>query len=82
MVKVIAKISIENIRDSITLTDNQQAKWQLSKFLKDVMKRLIGKNHRLRKELGEYLDYRKNLGNDNIAECPLKGIEEPETETA
>jgi len=69
---------IENIEDAVTLTDNRQAKWQLSKFLKDVMRRLIGKNHRSRKELGEYLDYRKNLDNGNIAEWALDGIEESE----
>ncbi len=34
---------IENIEDAIILTDNRQAKWQFSKFLKDVMKRLVGK---------------------------------------
>jgi len=69
---------IENIEDSITLTDNRQSKWQLSKFLKDIMKRFVGGKHRSRKELGEYLDYRKSLNNDNIAEWALNRIDEQE----
>lgn len=69
---------IENIEDAITLNDNRQAKWQLSKSLKDIMKRFVGRKHRSRKELGEYLDYRKSLDNDNIAEWALNGIEEQE----
>ncbi len=74
----MAEMVIENIEDAITLTDNRQAKWQLSKFMKDIMKRLVGRKHRSRKELGEYLDYRKNLDNGNIAEWALDGIEEQE----
>lgn len=46
---------IENIEDAITLTDNRQAKWQLSKFLKDMMKLLVGSGKCSRKEFGEYL---------------------------
>jgi len=72
------EIVIENIEDAITLSDNRQAKWQLSKFLKDVMKRLVGRKRRSRKELGKYLDYRKNLDNGNIAKWALNGIEESE----
>lgn len=74
-----AEMMIENIENAITLTDNYQAKWHLSKFLKDIMKRLVGRKHRSRKELGEYLNYRKSLDNDNIAEWALNGIEESET---
>lgn len=72
---------IENIEDAIALTDNRQAKWQLSKFLKDMMKRLVSSRKRSRKELGEYLDYRKSLDNGNIAEWALKGFDIPEEET-
>ena len=72
---------IENIEDAITLTDNQQAKWQLSKFLKDVMKRLVGAKKRSRKELSEYIDYRKNLENGNIAEWALNGVDEHDATT-
>lgn len=56
-----SEMVIENIEDAIALSDNRQAKWQLSKFLKDVMKRLIGTKQRSRKELGEYLDYKNVL---------------------
>ncbi len=72
------EMMIENIEDAITLSDNRQSKWQLSKFLKDIMKRFVGGKHRSRKELGEYLDYRKSLNNDNIAEWALNRIEEQE----
>ncbi len=69
---------IENIEDAITLIDNRQAKWQLSKFLKDIMKRLVGRKHRSKDGLGEYLDYRKSLDNGNIAAWALDGIDEQE----
>jgi len=69
---------IDNIEDAITLTDNRQAKWQLSKFLTDIMKRLIGKKHRSRKELDEYLDYRKSLDTGTVTEWALNRIEEQE----
>lgn len=69
---------IENIEDAITLTDNRQTKWLFSKFLKDIMKRLVGRKHRSKEGLGEYLDYRKSLDNGNIAEWALIGIEEQE----
>ena len=73
---------IENIEDAISLSDNRQAKWQLSKFLKDVMKRLVGSKQRSREELGEYLDYRKCLEGENMAEWALSGIDETEEEIA
>ena len=47
---------IENIEDAIALSDNRQAKWQLSKFLKDVMKHLVGSKQRSRQDLSNYLD--------------------------
>ncbi len=75
------EMMIENVEDAITLTDNRQAKWQLSKFLKDLMKRLVRKNHRSRKELGEYLGYLKSLDNGNIAKWAFNGIEEHTEET-
>lgn len=76
----IPEMVIENIEDAITLTDNRQAKWQLSKFLKDMMRRLVGSRKRSRKELGEYLDYRKSLDNGNIAEWALNGVDESQEE--
>ena len=71
-----SEMVIENIEDAIALSDNRQVKWQLSKFLKDVMKRLIGTKQRSRKELGEYLDYRKHIEDGNIAEWALNGLDE------
>lgn len=71
-----SEMMIENIEDAIALTDNRQAKWQLSKFLKDVMKRLIGGKQPSRQDLGEYLEYRKNLSSGNIAEWALSGIDD------
>ena len=53
-----------------------QAKWQLSKFLKDVMKRLVGTKQRSSEKLDEYLDYRKCLEDGNIAEWALNGVDE------
>ena len=76
-----SEMVIENIEDAIALTDNQQAKWQLSKFLKDVMKRLVGTKQRSREELSEYLDYRKSLVSGNIAEWALSGIDDIEKAT-
>ena len=71
-----SEMVIENIEDAIALSDNKQAKWQLSKFLKDAMKRLVGTKQRAREELGEYLDYRKYLEGGNIAEWALNGTED------
>ena len=65
---------IENIEEAIALSDNRQAKWQLSNFPKDVMKRLVESKRRSRKDLGEYLNYRKCLESGNIAEWALSGI--------
>ena len=73
-----SEIVIENIEDAIALSGNRQAKWQLSKFLKDVMKRLVESKRRSRKDLGEYLNYRKCLESGNIAEWALSGIEDVE----
>ena len=71
-----SEMVIENIEDTIALSANRQAKWQLSKFLKDVMKRLVGTSQRSRKELGEYLDYRKHIEDGNIGEWALNGLDE------
>ena len=46
-----SEMVIENIEDAIALSGNRQAKWQLSKFLKNVMKRLVGTKQRSREEL-------------------------------
>jgi len=77
-----SEMLIENIEDAIALTDNQQGKWQLSKFLKDTMKRFVVSKQRSRQDLGDYLDYRKSLANGNIAEWALRGIDEAEEDTA
>ena len=71
-----SEMVIENIEDAIALSDNRQAKWQLSKFLKDVMKRLVESKQRSRKDLGEYLNYRKCLESGNIAEWALNVVDE------
>ena len=71
-----SEMVIENIEDAIALSDNRQAKWQLSKFLKDVMKRLVRTKQRSREEMGEYLDYRKHIEDGNIAEWALNGLDE------
>ena len=71
-----SEMVIENIEDAIALSDNRQAKWQLSKFLKDVMKRLVGTKQRSREELGEYLNYKKCIEGGNIAEWALNGVDE------
>ena len=76
-----SEMVIENIEDAIALSDNRQAKWQLSKFLKDVMKRLVGTKQRSREEMGEFLDYRKCLEDGNIAEWALSGIDDVEDTT-
>ena len=76
-----SEMVIENIEDAIALSDNRQAKWQLSKFLKDVMKRLVRTKQRSREEMGEYLDYRKCLEDGNIAEWALSGIDDVEEAT-
>ncbi|MDE6786772.1 MAG: hypothetical protein K2J46_07025, partial [Muribaculaceae bacterium] len=76
-----SEMVIENIEDAIALTDNRQAKWQLSKFLKDVMKRMLGSKQRSREDLGEYLDYRKSLARGNMAEWALSGIDGTEEVT-
>ena len=73
-----SEMVIENIENAIALSDNRQAKWQLSKFLKDVMKRLVGTKQRSCKELGEYLNYRKCLESGNITEWALSEIEDVE----
>ncbi|MDE7420697.1 MAG: hypothetical protein K2N35_10855 [Muribaculaceae bacterium] len=77
-----SEMVIENIEDAIALSDNRQAKWQLSKFLKDVMKCIVGSKQRSCQDLGDYLDYRKNLASGNIAEWALRGIDEAEKDTA
>ena len=76
-----SEMVIENIEDAIALSDNRQAKWQLSKFLNDVMKRLVGSKQLSRKDLGEYLNYRKCLESGNIAEWALSGIGDVEDAT-
>lgn len=73
-----SEMLIENVEDAITLTDDRQAKWQLSKFLKDLMKRLVGSKQCSREELGEYFDYRKSHLIGNVTEWALNGIDETE----
>lgn len=75
------EMMIENIEYAIALTDNRQAKWQLSKFLKDLMERLVGGKQHSRQDLSNYLDYRKSLASDNISEWALNGIDDTEEDT-
>lgn len=76
-----SEMVIENIEDAIAVSNNRQAKWQLSKFLKDVMKCLVESKRRSREELGEYLNYKKCLEDGNIAEWALSGIDDVEEAT-
>ena len=76
-----SEMVIENVEDAIALSDNRQAKWQLSKFLKDVLKRLVRTKQRSREEMGEFLDYRKCFEGGNIAEWALSGIDDVEDTT-
>ena len=77
-----SEMVIENIEDAIALSGNRQAKWQLSKFLKNVMKHLVGTEQRSCEELGEYLNYKKYLESGNIAEWALSGIDDVEEATS
>lgn len=66
---------VENIEKAITLSGNQQAKWQLSKFLTKFMKIVVESGHRTTEELKEYLEYRKAVDNDKIAEWAFNCME-------
>ena len=70
-----SEMLIENIEDASQLIDNRQYQWQLSKFLKAFMTREIENNHRTRKELKEFLDFRKSVDNGDLADWVLDGIE-------
>lgn len=76
-----SEVIIESVEEAITLTENQQARWELSKFLKDVMSRLVGTKQRSREELCEYLNYRKDLVSGNIAEWALNSVDDTEERT-
>lgn len=71
-----SEMLIENIEDATQLIDNRQYQWQLSKFLKAFMTHEIENNHRTRKELKEFLDFRKSVDNGNLADWVLDGIDE------
>lgn len=71
-----SEMLIENIEDAAQLIDNRQYQWQLTKFLKAFMTREIENNHRTRKELKEFLDFRKSVDNGDLANWVLDGIDE------
>ena len=71
-----SEMLIENIEDVAQMVDNRQYQWQLTKFLKAFMTREIENNHRTRKELKEYLDFRKSVDNGDLADWVLDGIDE------
>lgn len=69
-----SEMMIENIEDAISLTDNQQGKWQLANFLKNFMRKEVENDGRSTGELKDYLEYRKAIEDGNIAEWALSGI--------
>ena len=66
-----SEMVIENIEDAISLTENQQGKWQLANFLRDFIKKEFENERRSPDDVKEYIDYRKAIENDNIAEWAL-----------
>lgn len=62
---------MENIEEAISLTENQQGKWQLANFLRDFIKKEFENERRSPDDVKEYIDYRKAIENDNIAEWAL-----------
>lgn len=71
-----SEMLIENIEDAAQKVDNRQYQWQLTKFLKAFMTHEIENNHRTRKELKEFLDFKKSVDNGNLADWVLDGIDE------
>lgn len=69
-----SEMLIENIEDAAQLIDNRQYQWQLTKFLKAFMTREIENNHRTRKGLKEFLDFRKCVDNGDLADWVLDEI--------
>ncbi len=67
---------VENIEDTAQAVNNRQYQWQLTKFLKAFMTHEIENNHRTRKELKEFLDFRKCVDNGDLADWVLDGIVE------
>lgn len=68
-----SEMLIENIEDAAQMVDNRQYQWQLAKFLKAFMTREIENNHRSRKELKAFLDFRKSVDNGDLADWVLDG---------
>ena len=71
-----SEMLIENIEDAAQAVDNRQYQWLLTKFLKAFMTLEIENNHRTRKELKEFLDFRRSVDNGNLADWVLDGIDE------
>ncbi len=71
-----SEMLIENIEDAVQMVDNRQYQWQITKFLKAFMTREIENNHRTKKELKEFLDFRKSVDNGDLADWVLDGIDE------
>lgn len=71
-----SEMMIDNIEEATESIDNKQYQWQLAKFLKTFLAREVEDKRRSRKDLKEYLDYRKSIDNGNLADWALEGIDE------
>lgn len=71
-----SEMMIDSIEEAAESIDNKQYQWQLAKFLKAFLAREVEDKRRSRKDLKEYLDYRKSIDNDNLADWALEGFEE------
>lgn len=71
-----SEMLIENIDNATQMVGNRQYQWQLTKFLKAFMTREIENSHRTRKELKEFLDFRKGVDDGELADWVLDGLEE------
>lgn len=54
-----SEMMVDNIEEAALSIDNKQYQWQLAKFLKAFLAREVEDKRRSRKDLKEYLDYRK-----------------------
>lgn len=71
-----SEMMVDNIEEAALSIDNKQYQWQLAKFLKAFLAREVEDKRRSRKDLKEYLDYRKSIDNGNLADWALEGIDE------
>lgn len=71
-----SEMMIDNIEEAAQSIDNKQYQWQLAKFMKAFLAREVEDKRRSRNDLKEYIDYRKNVDNGNLADWALEGIDE------